>query len=179
MGRFTRAVAVVMMATSCANGGQPADPTGQPPSTPPGWQTHSDTSYGFAIDYPPEYVVLPERPASGESRPPALRNVRFQHRDIAAGQFADREPARFTIEVFERNGRTTLRGWLEEVGRLPQAAVVSPVRLQGAREGLRVQMRQQLAPNEFVYFATAAHVYALTPVGEHGDQMLASFRLEP
>jgi hypothetical protein len=179
MRRITSAVVALMMATSCANTGQPTDPTGQAPPTPPGWQTHTDASYGFAIDYPPEYVTLPEPRPSGQSLAAALRRIRFQHKDIAAGQFADREPARFTVEIYGRNGGTTLRGWLEAAGRLPQSAVLSAARLQGAQEGLRVQMRELLAPNEFVYFAAGAYVYALTPLGEHGEQMLASFRLEP
>jgi hypothetical protein len=42
---------------------------------------------------------------------------------------------------------------------------------------LRVRLQQLLAPNEFAYVANRGYVYGLTPLGEHGDGMLASFRL--
>jgi hypothetical protein len=177
MRTITRAVTVLLMATSCANSGQtPNDPTGQPPAVPSGWQTFNDADYGFAIDFPPEYVIQAESAQPPDSRPPALRRVRFQRRDIAAGQFADREPAKFTIEVFERIRSHALREWLQSAGRLAAGAVVTAVGLQGAQEGVRITMRQLLAPNDFVYFAKGDYVYALTPLGEHGERMLASFR---
>ena len=177
MRALTRAVAALLMATGCANSGQqPTDSIGPPAAAPSGWQTYRDADYAFAIEFPPDYVIQAEPAQPPASRRPPLRRVRFQQRDIAAGQFADREPAQFTVEVFERIGRQGLREWLQSEGRLPQGAVVTPVRLEGADEGVRVQMRQQLAPNDFVYFARGEYIYALTPLGEHGDQMLATFR---
>jgi len=49
--------------------------------------------------------------------------------------------------------------------------------LAGAQEGLRVQQRQQLAPNDFYYFTNGNNVFALTPLGAHSAEILASFRL--
>ena len=165
------------MATSCANSGQPPnDPTGQPPAVPSEWQTFNDAAYAFAIDFPPAYVIQAEPAQPPDSPRPALRRVRFQQPDIAAGQFADREPPKFTIEVFERIRGQALREWLQSAGRLPADAVLTAVRLPGAQEGVRITMRQLLAPNDFVYFARGDYVYGLTPLGEHGERMLASFR---
>jgi len=175
--RAMTCAAAVLIATGCANSAQqPTDSIGPPPAAPSGWQTYSDADYAFALDFPPEYVIQAEPVQPPAARRLPLRRVRFQQRDIAAGQFADREPAQFTVEVFERLGRQSLREWLQSEGRLPQDAVVTPVRLAGADEGIRVQMRQQLAPNDFVYFARGEYIYALTPLGEQGNQMLASFR---
>jgi hypothetical protein len=177
MSRFTQAIVVLMMAARCADSGQPADPTPQGPGVPAGWPTHTDSDYGFTIAHPPEYVIVPEPAESRDSSPVALRRVRFQDRGIAAGQFADREPARFTVDVFENKGGRPLREWLQAAGRLPDGAAVSPFHVDGAGDGLRVRLQQLLAPNEFAYVANRGYVYGLTPLGEHGDGMLASFRL--
>lgn len=177
MRAITCAVAAVLIAMGCANSGQqPADSSGPSPAAPSGWQTYSDTAFAFAVDFPPDYVIQSEPAQPAATRRPPLRRVRFQQRDIAAGQFADREPAKFTIDVFERIGRQGLREWLQSEGRLPQDALVTSVRLAGADEGMRVQMRQQLSPNDFIYFARGEYIYALTPIGDQGGQMLASFR---
>ncbi|NOU11793.1 MAG: hypothetical protein HOO98_17495, partial [Nitrospira sp.] len=44
-------------------------------------------------------------------------------------------------------------------------------------EGVNVALRQQLAPNEFLYFATDQYVYGLIPFGPESAKMLTSFRL--
>ena len=56
---------------------------------------------------------------------------------------------------------------------------ISSVRLTGVKEGLRVIVRQQPAPNEFVYLATDEYVYGLIPFDAKGGKMLRSFRLIP
>ena len=70
-----------------------------------------------------------------------------------------------------------MRDWLDSFGLLPPGSEISAVRLAGASEGLRVALRQQLAPNEFVYFATDKYVYSLIPFGPENAKMLTSFRL--
>ena len=123
---------------------------------------------------PSEFGIVPE------SAPPpggALQRVRFLEREIVGGQFADLEPPRFTVEVFALGPSTTLADWARAAGRLPRDAATTPVELAGAREGLRIQQRLQMAPNDFFYFRTDQRVYALTPLGAHSAEMLDSFRL--
>jgi hypothetical protein len=72
-----------------------------------------------------------------------------------------------------------LREWLDSSGLLPPGSEVSSVRLTGVKEGLRVTLRQQPAPNEFVYLETGQYVYGLVPYGAKGGKMLRSFRLLP
>ncbi len=153
-------------------------PTGQSPVVDKaGWQTYTDTAYGFSIQYPKEYVILAEATLPTPTRPPAVQRVRFQDRQIAAGQFAELQPAMFSIDVFERRPAVALGDWLRSDDVLLAGASVTPVQIEGAQEALRVALRQQLAPNEFVYVSTARYVYRLTPLGQHGEVMLASFRL--
>ena len=106
-----------------------------------------------------------------------MLRVRFQEKSIAAGQFAEFEPARFMIQIFEKPASVSLGGWLRSANLVPAGAMSSPIRVEGARESLRVALRQQIAPNEFVYVAGETYVYRLTSLGEHGAQMRASFRV--
>jgi hypothetical protein len=143
-------------------------------AVPAGWQTYADARHGFAVAYPAEFGIVPESAA-----PPggALLRVRFLDRQLLGSQFADLEPPRFTVEVFPVGQSKTLSDWAKAAGRLPRDAATTTISLAGALEGLRIQQRQQLAPNEFFYFRTRQHVYALTPLGAHSAQMLDSFRL--
>ena len=142
-----------------------------------GWLMHRDSTYGFAVGYPNDYVILKEAALPAPTQPPMVQRVRFQQKDIAAGQFADLEPPMFTIHVFTRSSGRSLRDWLDSFGLLPPGSEISAVRLEGASDGLRVALRQQLAPNEFVYFMTDKYVYGLIPLGPDKAEILASFRL--
>jgi hypothetical protein len=140
----------------------------------PGWQTYTDAAYRFAVSYPEALDILPEAtPVANGVR----KRIRFQDKHLLSGPFAELEPPRFTIEVSATTGAMSLADWLRSVDRLSAGAIVTPVTLAGAREGVRVQLRQQLAPNEFYSFATSEYVYTLTPLGMYASDMLASFRL--
>jgi hypothetical protein len=176
MTRITRGALILIIVTGCGTSGQQPTEPSRSSTTPAGWQTHTDAVYGFAVDYPPDHVILPEPAGPTDTRPATLRRVRFQTKQIAAGQFADLEPAILTIQVMERDRRQTLREWLQASRRLPAGAAVSPVQVAGAYEGVRIRLAHMLAPNEFVYLAGADYVYGLTPLGDRSEQMLASFR---
>ena len=179
-GRLSGTIVASLLVASCSGTEAPdvSAPTGQSPVVEKaGWQTYTDSAYGFSIQYPDEYAILPEAALPTPTRPPAVQRVRFQVRQIAAGQFAELEPARFSIDVFEPGPAVALRDWLRSDAVLPAGASVTPVQIEGAQEALRVALRQQLAPNEFIYVSTGRYVYRLTPLGQHGEEMLASFRL--
>lgn len=168
------AISSMLLLFACTSTGQSQPPSSPSGTVPAGWFTYSDATYGFAVAYPSEFGIVPE------SAPPpggALQRVRFLEREIVGGQFADLEPPRFTVEVFALGPSTTLADWARAAGRLPRDAATTPVELAGAREGLRIQQRLQMAPNDFFYFRTDQRVYALTPLGAHSAEMLDSFRL--
>jgi hypothetical protein len=143
-------------------------------------EKYADHTYGFTVKYyPKEYVLLTDDPHQATTQPPAVQRVYFQRNDIAAGQVAGNEPPGLTISVFERSPGRSLHEWLDSSGLLPPGSEVSSVRLTGVKEGLRVTLRQQPAPNEFVYLATDQYVYGLVPYGAKGGKMLRSFRLLP
>ncbi|MDH4302158.1 MAG: hypothetical protein OEV51_08780 [Nitrospira sp.] len=143
-------------------------------------EKHTDHAYGFTVKYfPKEYVLITDGPFQTATQPPAVQRVRLQRKDIAAGQVAGSEPPGLTISVFERSPERLLHEWLDSSGLLPPGSEISPVRLTGVKEGVRVTLRQQPAPNEFVYLATDQYVYGLVPYGAKGGKMLRSFRLLP
>lgn len=143
-------------------------------------EKHADHTYGFTVKYyQKEYALLTDDPHQATTQPAAVHRVHLQRKDVATGQVADHEPPELTISVFERSPSPSLRDWLDSSGLLPPGSEISPVRLTGVKEGLRVTLRQQPAPNEFVYLATDQYVYGLVPYGATGGKMLRSFRLLP
>jgi hypothetical protein len=145
-----------------------------------GREKYADHTHGFTVKYyPKEYVLLTDDPHQATTQPPAVQRMHFQRKDIATGQVVDHEPPGLTISVFERSPSPSLREWLDSSGLLPSGSEISPVRLTGVKEGLRVILRQQPAPNEFVYLETDQYVYGLVPYGAKGGKMLRSFRLLP
>ncbi len=145
----------------------------------PRWRMYDDKTYGFQIKYPRQFVILPEKGERGEAPAGRVHRVRFQDKKVASWQTADLEPPQFMIEVFKADNAVSLRDWLESAQWIGQGDTVEPFEVKGAREGLRVRLMQQLAPNEFYYVATERYVFRLTPLGIHGPEMLASFRLKP
>jgi hypothetical protein len=79
--------------------------------------------------------------------------------------------------VFGADAQPSLRAWLEASGLVPRGSDVSTFSVNGGQEGVRVKLRQMLAPNEFIYVAGSRRIYRLTPLGSHSEQMLASFRV--
>ncbi len=145
-----------------------------------GREKHADHTYGFTVKYyPTEYVLLADDPHQPITQPAAVQRVHFQRKDNATGQVADHEPSGLTVSVFERSPSPSLRDWLDSSGLLPPGSEISSVRLTGVKEGLRVTLRHQPTPNEFVYLATDQYVYGLVPYDANGGKMLRSFRLLP
>ena len=152
--------------------GLSAPPAAAAPQTPPaGWQTYRDPSFGFSIDHPENYVVLPPIRQSPTQHPPLLQSVRFQARGAAA-----QEIPLFTIDVYDRS-MMPLRKWLEAANRLPRDARLAPFNVNGAIDALHVRLLREIAPNEFYYVASESYIFSLTSVGPDGPRMLASFKL--
>ncbi len=118
-------VASVVLANCDSAARQLDRPTGASPVIQTkGWQMHTDPVYGFAIEYPKEYVILKEITLPTPTQPAAVKRVRFQQKHIAAGQFADLEPPMLTIQVFPRPSGRSLRDWLNSFGLLPPGSEI-------------------------------------------------------
>ena len=138
--------------------------------------THTSAAFGFAMDYPQNFVVMQEPSTLPDTRPALVHRVRFQTRTLATSQFADLEPPKLKIEVFAA-APASLREWLQTFNKLPTSAEVTAFSVAGAREALHVSDRRLLAPNSFYYVSASRFVYALTPLDETGTLMVQSFRL--
>ncbi|HEY0375469.1 MAG TPA: hypothetical protein VGC87_00765 [Pyrinomonadaceae bacterium] len=142
------------------------------------WRMYEDKTYEFSIKYPRQFFVMPEKGAGSDDGSGRLHRVRFQDRKVASWQTADLEPPQFTIEVFKADGAASLKERLQSAQWVNEGDTVEPFEVEGAREGVRVRLMQQLAPNEFYYVATEKYLFRLTPLGPLGPDMLASFRLK-
>lgn len=150
---------------SSAGGGGSSGSSGSATEAPVGWQTYTDPTFGFTINYPQGYtpVVNPEREAS-ELAP--IYQVSF------LDSTGDPTMAQFDIEVFE-NGGLSLEDWLNAHG--PEGTR-TPMDI-GNRSGYEVTLIIEIAPNQFYYVADDSNIYKLTPLGPSGQEMLKSFKL--
>ena len=88
----------------------------------------------------------------------------------------------FSIDVFERRPAVALGDWLRSDDVMPAGASVTPVQIEGAQEALRVALRQQLAPNEFVYVSTGSirvPVDTAWPAWRGDARLVSTARLAP
>lgn len=138
--------------------------------------THTSAAFGFAMDYPQNFVVMQEPSTLPDTRPALVHRVRFQTRTLATSQFADLEPPKLKIEVFAA-APGSLREWLQTFNKLSTSAEVLAFSVAGAREALHVADRRLLAPNAVYYVSSSRFVYALTPLDDTGARMAQSFRL--
>jgi hypothetical protein len=182
IGWLSKMIIVGLVLASCDN---TVRQISKPAESAPVVQTESrekyaDHTHGFTVKYyPKEYALITDGPPQTTTQPPAVQRVRFQRKDVAAGQVPDHEPPGLTISVFELPPGRLLGEWLDSSGLLPPGSETSLVRLTGVKEGLRVRQPQRPAPNEFVYLANDQYVYGLVPYGASGGKMLRSFRLLP
>ncbi|HUE87320.1 MAG TPA: hypothetical protein VMO26_14695 [Vicinamibacterales bacterium] len=139
------------------------------------WLTYNNAAFGFALEYPDSFVVLREPP--GAPAAPLVERVRFLEQFLAESETRDLHPPNFHIEIFARPAGGTLRQWLASSGQVPAGAAIEAFAIAGASESLRVADPKLIAPNEFYYAAGDRYIYKLTPIGDAGPRMLASFRI--
>ena len=154
---------------SSGAGGDAATPDEQGPVD---WQTYCDGQFGFCIQYPEVYVIMPPARQDDQLAPRPLAEVLFQDRQLAAGDTAELEPAQFAVRVFDNAAELPIKEWLDTtilVGG-EEGWTLTPY-----RSGLHVCTRLMLAPNCFFYLPQKNYVVQLTPLGEYSDAMLASF----
>lgn len=170
---------LALMMLACSGNGQTDTPSQGVRGAPSEWPTYRDKAYSFTIRYPKTFVILREPTRQSEAALHVRHRVRFQDKQLAAGQTAAIEPPQFSIEVLENERSLSLRDWLASAVHVGAEDSVEPFHLDGAGEGLRVRYAMQLAPNEFYYFARGKYIFKLTPLGQYSEQMLNSFRLNP
>jgi hypothetical protein len=146
-----------------------ASKPGASPMPPAEWKTLRDTTLGFAISYPD---VLTPNEAPG-AQADALRSLHFFD-SSRANQPGGNLP-QFSIDVFNNSGKLSLDQWLDANAKdgMRQAMTIDN------QQGYQVTLPIEIAPNQFYYVISGGRVYKLTPLGEYGQQMLQSFKLQP
>lgn len=136
------------------------------------WKTYTDTRFKFSISYPPDFVSwVSATPADKQPQP--LTAVRFLEEKLARSETAELQVPNAQVEVYRLAPETTLESWL--VAHEPDATRTKIV--VGGLEGYRTTRMILIAPNQSVWFTDGTSVFRLTFLGEHGTQMLESFRL--
>lgn len=172
---------VIICLAACSSsesltGGLPSGPSVQEPGNTAGWQTHSNAAFNYAVEYPANFVLLPESATSGGAW---VHRARFLERQLAESETAHLQPPNFNLEVYTRAAGVSLRQWLDTTGRIAPSARVVPFTVRGASEAVGVVDQRLIAPNEFYYAVSDRYVYRMTPIGDAAATMLSSFRLTP
>jgi hypothetical protein len=140
------------------------------------WFVYSDSKYGFTINYPSVYVIMPQR-APQSFQPQPIAEVLFQDKDIAESDVAVFAPPAFAIRIFDNSVKLPVAQWLtthqlvspEGVQRLESYVV------DGTR-GARNCLLQDIVPNCMIYVPFGGYLYEFIPNGDYADAMLDSFR---
>ena len=106
--------------------------------------------------------------------PNLVQRVRFQDKQLAAGETAQLEPPQFVIEVSDNKAGISLERWID--ANMPPGGSRSAATV-GNRRGYQVTLNIMLAPNQFYYVADGAYVYRITPMGQYSEKMLASLKI--
>lgn len=141
------------------------------------WPTHTSERFGYSLRYPPGYVVLEDDLAG----PWAGQHGNVVHRVRVVADAPDGsddaalQPPAFTVEVFRNTSGVALNEWLRSDPAGEGARITAtPV---ADRSGYLVELDRYIAPGRFYYVASGDHVYRLTPLGEHSQDVLISFVL--
>jgi len=144
------------------------------PSRPVSWIVYTDEAYHFSISYPDFFTILPEYELSAAQMAGLVHRVRFQDKQLLNSEAGRREPAQFTIDVFQR-GTLPLEQWALSFGGQGELQTVNIGNLVCIRE----QQNTLMAPNIFYYCASTEFWYRLTPLGMYSEDMLRSFKVLP
>jgi hypothetical protein len=138
------------------------------------WLIYLDPTYKFSLDYPENYVILAENKPLDLSDLNLKYRVRFQDIDLAEADTAGYEIPKFTIEIFDL-GSQSLESFLDSKA---YGSEREAIRI-GGLTGIKISFKTLRAPNMYYYFQEMGNTYKLTPLGQYGEEMLASFQILP
>jgi hypothetical protein len=160
-------------AVSVAAGDQDGAPSFDPSAPGDGqegeeveWLEYEDSDLGFTISYPA--TLVPSSVDVGELDTSALAVIEF--RDLTSGEL---EPPFISIWVAE-NTQISLEGWIAELAATGSSWQRQDITLDGV-DAVQMCSSTFIAPGCHVFVASGELVYQLVPLGEYGDQMLATF----
>jgi hypothetical protein len=139
------------------------------------WLTYANTALGFSLNYPDSYAVLEGVSSLRKGGPRPIYRVFFQDKDLVSSQVADLEPPQFSIEIFELPPKIPYKDWLQQKGMIPLHSEVEVFPI-ADRSGLKVTLRQRIAPRQFVVVEKGGLIFRFTLLGLHSSAMLNSFR---
>ena len=141
-----------------------------------GWPVYTDAEYGFRVQHPPTFVA--EQSTEGvpvRGGPAAVYAVTFKNTQEGLAAVA---PV-FSVQVLELSTGQALEDYLEGNNLTGAQANVEARPYSGnGFNGIEALSLNYMSPGRFIYAVQGANVFRLTPVGEIGDAMLATFMLQ-
>jgi hypothetical protein len=136
------------------------------------WIDYVDANFGFSLTYPDIYTPLKEPQNLGEIVPNLVGRFRLLEPVIASSAFADREPPKFSIEIYSNAAALSLESWINAN---TDGGDVESVQVDGVACS-QLTLRILLAPNQFIFCAKGDKIFKFTPLGPQSQEILASFK---
>jgi hypothetical protein len=138
---------------------------------------YRNATYHIEVRYPPGVVIVP---ATDQPTPTPVLQVRFQEQSLVNSPIADREPPKFSIDVYDNASQLSLPDWLAQSGvvQSPERFTSAPATI-GGFAGIRLTSRTLAAPNDFYFVVREGFVYRFIPLGPIGDQILTTVAFNP
>jgi hypothetical protein len=162
--------------------GADAPPSGteeSPPRSPSGSAIFSDTTYGFTLVHPADFVVFTATAEQlAQAMPTPVAGYRFMNPRTAASDIVELEPADLEVRIYAAPAGVALEQWLIQNSLLPADGSVAPTPFQvGSVQGAQVCPSTMLAPGCFYFVLDGGWIYQLTPATPEGEVMLQTFAL--
>jgi uncharacterized protein YceK len=160
-------------------GSPPSGTEDTPQRSPAGSATFSDSTYGFTLVHPADFVVFTATAEQlAQAVPTPVAGYRFMNPQTAASDIVDLEPADLEVRLYAAPAGVSLEQWLMQNGLLPAdgSAPATPFQV-GSVQGVEVCSSTMLAPGCFYFVLDGSWIYQLTPATPEGESMLQSFAL--
>jgi hypothetical protein len=150
-----------------------------PQRSPAGSATFSDSTYGFTLVHPADFVVFTATAEQlAQAMPAPVAGYRFMNPQTAASDIVELEPADLEVRIYAAPAGVSLEQWLMQNGLLPADGSVAPTPFQvGSVQGAEVCSSTMLAPGCFYFVLNGSWIYQLTPATTQGEGMLQTFTL--
>jgi hypothetical protein len=161
--------------------GQTEAETVESQSVPSGWTTYIDSTYGFSVAYPSNFVIShPDNSLLTPLIPTPNASVYLADPNIAESALAGIDAPNLEVRIFETGLISSLDSWLNSAGALVpgDGKTTRPYR-NASVSGLEVCESTMVAPGCTIFIAGNNRVFQLRFTTLEGETMAASFSLTP
>lgn len=141
---------------------------------------HTDSTYGFRVNHPADYVIRAATAANMAAlEPQPVAAYAFVNPATAASDIAELELPDLQLRVYPVGEAASLEEWLASQGFLAAGNLPPEPFRAGGVAGLEVCLSTMIVPNCSYFVSGDEWVYQLVPGSAAGEAIMATFTLVP